>query len=48
VAQLAQADQARRAPIDRRAAVESLLAIPNEPRAPQIVQDVLALLFNIA
>jgi len=48
VAQLTAAEQARRAPVDRRAAVESLLAIPNEPRAPHVVQDVLALLFNIA
>jgi TFIIB-like protein len=48
VAQLTAAEQARRPPIDRRAAVESLLAVANEPRAPQVVHDVLALLFNIA
>ncbi|HEX4781136.1 MAG TPA: zf-TFIIB domain-containing protein [Usitatibacter sp.] len=48
VAQLTAAEQARRQPIDRRAAVESLLAIPNEPRTAGTIQDVLAVLFNFS
>ena len=49
VAQLTVQEKSRLAPPpDRRAAVESLLAIPGEARTPDIVQDVLHLLFNTA
>lgn len=48
VAQLTREEQARRPPVTQRAAVESLLALPEESQAPTIVKDVLQLLFNIA